>query len=244
MLNYDRKKVRILSISRGFVSSKGNFAAAISDEEGAADIIWNHTEDVKIEEGSLFFITAEKLSDELMIELSFSQADTFDEKYEDVCLQCKKVEMKNSTQAKTGNEKLVESEEIKQKDTNQPQDELPADTAETRDDSNEADYGSHAEISSEEDAEKNAVSEYVQNKQKQNSDIPADDVQLGKDGSVLKNPSETEQTDDTYRSKENGLSAIRNFIVAAAAIIILVPGCIVYKKYVTKNVEDKDEKED
>ena len=92
-VEYPVDKLDIKSVSRGEITAKGNFNTNLGINDGRFDVLWNNTEDVT-ENGTLFVISAlakNELSKDTEIKLSFSQPDTFNEKYEDVAFNCKNI---------------------------------------------------------------------------------------------------------------------------------------------------------
>ena len=92
-VEYPVDKIDITFVSRGEVASKGNFNTNFGINDGAFDVLWNNTEEIKID-GTLFFISAkakEEIKKDVQIKLSFSQPDTFNEKYEDVTFKCENI---------------------------------------------------------------------------------------------------------------------------------------------------------
>ena len=236
MLTYDSKRIRIISISKGFITADGNFAADISDVDGTANIIWNHTADVKIAKGSLFFIAAEKLSDDIEIDMSFSQPDTFNEKYKDVCLKCNNIVIKSDVQTKNGDVKSAElTDAVNRQDTNKSSDSNAGDG----NNNSETDYGSRSNISSEVEAEKNAINDYVANKQENADNISKSYDKLKNDGYVTESSVIEDKENDMHRDKD--LYIIGKLTTVILIIIILFVVCICYKKYDAKNMEGNDE---
>ena len=92
VVKYDVKKVDIVSVTKGDRASKGNFISNFGTNDGAFNVVWNNTSQIK-EDGSLFVIgvKAKENFDASKIELSYSQGDTFNEKYEDVKLNCEDI---------------------------------------------------------------------------------------------------------------------------------------------------------
>lgn len=92
-VEYPSKYINIKSITKGSVTSGGNFNHNLGLKENKVDIIWNSIEDVK-KNGSLFVLGVEllkELTDDIIIKLSFSQEDTFNEAWEDVMLDCEDI---------------------------------------------------------------------------------------------------------------------------------------------------------
>lgn len=96
-VRYDPKLLSLPTITKGTLTSSGMINEGIGvGEEGSFDVVWSNTENV-IGDGSLFTISfncAEKVDAEsTKITLTFSQEDTFNEKYEDVELKCNDIEI-------------------------------------------------------------------------------------------------------------------------------------------------------
>lgn len=92
-VEYPSEYINIKSITKGSVTSGGNFNHNLGLKENKVDIIWNSIEDVK-KDGSLFVLGVEllkELTDDIIIKLSFSQEDTFNEAWEDVVFDCKDI---------------------------------------------------------------------------------------------------------------------------------------------------------
>lgn len=98
-VKYPENQVKLTDITSGAVTNEGLFNTTISDfnsVKGTFDVLWSHSEEIK-SDGTLFvlkFKTSEIASDgEYNISLSYSQEDTFDEKFNDVKLQCSPVKV-------------------------------------------------------------------------------------------------------------------------------------------------------
>lgn len=92
-VEYPSEYINIKSITKGSVTGGGNFNHNLGLKENKVDIIWNSIEDVK-KDGSLFVLGVELLkefTDDIIIKLSFSQEDTFNENWEDVVFDCKDI---------------------------------------------------------------------------------------------------------------------------------------------------------
>ncbi len=132
-VKYDVEKVDIISVSKGTVSTKGNFISNFGTNDGEFNVVWNNTSEVK-EDGSLFVlgVKAKNHFDASKIELTCSQPDTFNEKYEDVVLNCKAI----SVSCKKGEEPTTQ-EPAQQKETAEKKSEskkaLPADDTQVKD---------------------------------------------------------------------------------------------------------------
>lgn len=92
-VEYPVDKIDIKSVSRGEITAKGNFNTNLGINDGRFDVLWNHVEEIKTD-GTLFLISAQaktEIKKDTEIKLSFSQPDTFNEKYEDVTFDCKNI---------------------------------------------------------------------------------------------------------------------------------------------------------
>lgn len=92
-VEYDESQISITDVYKGNVTDKGLFNNNVNMASESFDVLWSYTEDIS-ENGTLFEIvgkTTEDLQDDVIIEISYSQEDTFNENMEDVVLQCKDV---------------------------------------------------------------------------------------------------------------------------------------------------------
>lgn len=92
-VEYPVDKMQIKSVSRGEITTKGNFNTNLGINDGKFDVLWNHTENVT-GDGTMFVISAQaetEITKDTEIKLSFSQSDTFNEAWEDVALDCKNI---------------------------------------------------------------------------------------------------------------------------------------------------------
>ncbi len=92
-VEYPVDKFDIKSVSRGEITAKGNFNTNLGVNDGRFDVLWNNVNEIKTD-GTLFLISAQaktEIKKDTEIKLSFSQPDTFNEKYEDVAFDCKKI---------------------------------------------------------------------------------------------------------------------------------------------------------
>lgn len=91
-LSYDRDKIQIDAISRGKITEEGNFnssnLSAVSD--GYVSVYWNSTEDVA-GDGTIIYLSVTIIDPDttsLDMGITYSQEDTFNEKWENVALEC------------------------------------------------------------------------------------------------------------------------------------------------------------
>lgn len=92
-VEYPVDKLDIKSVSRGEITAKGNFNTNLGINDGRFDVLWNSVDEIKTD-GTLFLISAQaktEIKKDTEIKLSFSQPDTFNEKYEDVAFDCKNI---------------------------------------------------------------------------------------------------------------------------------------------------------
>ena len=92
-VEYPVDKIAIKSVSRGDITSQGNFNTNFGINDGRFDVLWNNVEEIN-DNGTLFLIAVESASTSSFnteIKLSYSQPDTFNEKYEDVILDCQNI---------------------------------------------------------------------------------------------------------------------------------------------------------
>lgn len=93
--SYPSELLEITSVVAGRVTTKGSFIHNAGKASGQVDIIWYATEQT-VENGGLFILTVKPTEkfiegESIQITLSFSQADTFNERYEDVEFDCKPI---------------------------------------------------------------------------------------------------------------------------------------------------------
>ena len=91
-IGYDASSICIDTISKGKVTSDGNFNTNIATAEngGNVSIWWNNTDDVS-EDGTIMYITATVLDasvNTLKLDVSYSQEDTFNSEWKDVEFDC------------------------------------------------------------------------------------------------------------------------------------------------------------
>lgn len=92
-VEYPVDKLDVKSVSRGDITARGNFNTNLGINDGRFDVLWNNVEEIKTD-GTLFLISAQaktEIKKDTEIKLSFSQPDTFNEKYEDVAFDCKNI---------------------------------------------------------------------------------------------------------------------------------------------------------
>ena len=92
---YDTNMLEIVSATRGTAFS-GNFNDSIGVDDGGFIVLWNGTED-NLTNGVLLNLTFRILSNEItdaVINMTYSQDDTFNENWEDVVFDCKSINVK------------------------------------------------------------------------------------------------------------------------------------------------------
>lgn len=93
--SYPSELLEITSVAAGRVTTKGSFIHNAGKASGQVDVIWYATEQT-VENGGLFILTVKPTEkfiegESIQITLSFSQSDTFNERYEDVEFDCKPI---------------------------------------------------------------------------------------------------------------------------------------------------------
>ena len=89
-ITYPADRIELLGAERGSVTEQGNFSDNAGKKEGSMDILWNDVQD-HTEDGSLFYLVVQLLHEEtedITLEMTYSQEDTFNEAWEDVRLIC------------------------------------------------------------------------------------------------------------------------------------------------------------
>jgi|UniRef100_UPI003FEFC747 hypothetical protein len=91
-LSYDSDKIQLDAISRGKITEKGNFNSNIQSAVGSeyVSVYWNSTENV-IGDGTIMYLCATIVDSDITtldMVITYSQEDTFNEKWEDVILEC------------------------------------------------------------------------------------------------------------------------------------------------------------
>ncbi len=154
-LEYDKKDVSIISISKGLITAKGNFMSDIDNKVGKSEAIWNNVSQITDDKGSLFYIVAKTNSNNCTIKMSYSKEDTFNEKYQDVYLECKDIEINL-------NDFKEDALEIKE-DTIEDSGNNTNDKITNNTDINIDNNVDSTSIKSEEEARRGAISEYAAN---------------------------------------------------------------------------------
>lgn len=87
--SYDIEKVDVKSVSRGTITSKGNFNTNFGVKDTQFDVVWNNTSQIS-DDGTLLILSVEAKSNS-EIAVTYSQPDTFNESYQDVKLKCNNI---------------------------------------------------------------------------------------------------------------------------------------------------------
>lgn len=91
IFDYPEESLEVLSAVNGEVTKSGMFLDNIGDSEGSFEILWNSTSDTS-DDGTLAVLEVKQLTEEpYEIGISYSQADTFNESWEDVVLVCENI---------------------------------------------------------------------------------------------------------------------------------------------------------
>ena len=93
--DYPEDSVEVISAHKGEVTQKGNLNHNIGNKNGSFDVMWNNTSDT-ILNGAIISLRVKSLTDKpFKITVSHSQADTFNEQYKDVVLECNDIVSSN-----------------------------------------------------------------------------------------------------------------------------------------------------
>lgn len=96
-ISYPKDVLESPKVSRGIITKNGNFNDSITaSTNGGFDVVWSATENVAGND-TLFVMTfnvkENAKTDKYYIKISYSQEDTFNEKWQDVKLDCSDVEV-------------------------------------------------------------------------------------------------------------------------------------------------------
>lgn len=87
-LDYNPNEIEILNIQKGQITQKGSFSHNLGVKAKGVDILWNNVEENQ-QNGTLFTLKLKCLTNEpISISITYSQEDTFNEKMDDVVLEC------------------------------------------------------------------------------------------------------------------------------------------------------------
>ena len=114
--SYSPELLDVSSVTAGNVTAKGNFIHNAGKMKGQVDIIWYANEQTT-ENGCLFVLTVKPTDnftkdESTQIFLSFSQADTFNEQYEDVAFDCKSINVSYGEQDQQSTTKPDSDQEL------------------------------------------------------------------------------------------------------------------------------------
>ncbi|MGN0152262.1 MAG: hypothetical protein ACI39Q_07295 [Wujia sp.] len=109
----------IFSVSKGSVTSVGSFDSDVSsDGSDYVDVLWNNINEIT-EDGSVMYIGVEASAEkDIHILISYDQQDTFNEKYEDVSLECHDIIIPTDQEKDETTEDLTTEESINQDEIN------------------------------------------------------------------------------------------------------------------------------
>ena len=98
-VEYPAAQVDVRSIAKGEVLNVGDFATDFGEQIGHFQVLWHHTNAVKTN-GVLFTFQIQKIADFncAKIKITYSREDTFNEKYQNVSLQCNDIELYGTEQ--------------------------------------------------------------------------------------------------------------------------------------------------
>ena len=98
-VEYPAAQVDVRSIAKGEALNVGDFATDFGEQIGHFQVLWHHTIAVKTN-GVLFTFQIQKIADFncAKIKIAYSREDTFNEKYQNVSLQCNDIELYGTEQ--------------------------------------------------------------------------------------------------------------------------------------------------
>lgn len=115
-IRYDSSQIEVKKISQGGIMNQGIFQDNLGQKDGAVDVLWSGTEDMK-KNGVLFSLSVQskqKKQKEAVIHLSSSQEDTFNEKWEDVELHCNLIRIDGKSSPQSTSKPEQKNEETKE----------------------------------------------------------------------------------------------------------------------------------
>lgn len=92
-IDYPKDKITIFGAEPGDVIKQGSFSDNAGAAEGSMDVLWTGVSD-EVSDGVLFYLLLrpkEVIQSDVILQLSYSQGDTFNENWEDVILDCKSI---------------------------------------------------------------------------------------------------------------------------------------------------------
>lgn len=128
-VGYDTSAIKVTSVDRGSVTKSGNFSTNF-DTPGKIIVVWNDTSQ-KTGDGSLFDVSFEVLNPQKDTEvtLSYSEADTFNEKYEKVPLKTENILLKGAVTSDIVSSDVSENQGTESRIETQPGTEIEPDYA-------------------------------------------------------------------------------------------------------------------
>ena len=138
-IGYDANFISIDTISKGKVTSDGNFNTniATAEDSGSVSVWWNNTDNVA-EDGTIMYITVSVLDTSvnvLKLNISYSQEDTFNSEWKDVVLDCYSIAYPiNDT---VSNEDVASSENVSEEVATENMSEQERTSAEQTEDNND-----------------------------------------------------------------------------------------------------------
>lgn len=115
-LKYNEKDLSIKAVTAGKDYLNGTFDDNIGMKKGTCDILWSGSKSVK-KDGALFYIkfTKEKgFKKKSTIKMSYSKADTFNEKYKELQIDCKNIEITSLDKLLANTDVKFENTEVKE----------------------------------------------------------------------------------------------------------------------------------
>lgn len=112
------ENVKVVSVKRGEIAKTGNFNTSFGNKDDEFDVLWNSTEEIK-DDGTLFIVgvKTDNFFERQTLELSYTEKDTFNGKFEDVSLTCENIEISCVQGVTTKQEEITEIEKSEKKNS-------------------------------------------------------------------------------------------------------------------------------
>lgn len=121
-IEYETDKIDVISVASGELTSEGIFQDNLGQNNGVFDVVWSGTEDIS-RDGTMFMLIVKAkngYSGKTGLTVTFSQEDTFNEKWEDVVFNCNDIILNFATDNITDKN----SEDVQEKKNNDIDDEF------------------------------------------------------------------------------------------------------------------------
>lgn len=92
-IEYPKEEITILGTESGEITKQGSLSDNAEVAKGSMDVLWTGTSD-SVGDGVLFYVLIKPqkaIQSDVILKVSYSQGDTFNENWEDVVLDCKNI---------------------------------------------------------------------------------------------------------------------------------------------------------